>query len=152
MSGAGRHNWAPEPVSGEPDGLVLFDGVCVLCSRWVQFVIARDSAARFRFLAIQSDRGRRLAARLGIDPDDPQTNVVVLDGLAYFKLDAAIQLLGTLPGWSIVRLLAHLPRAVTEAFYDRIARSRYRVFGRRTTCLVPSAGLMRHFLQDDAGS
>ncbi len=74
--------WTSTPVQGVASGLILFDGVCVFCSRWVAFVIRRDSAERFRFLPIQSEGGRILAARLGIDPDDPETNAVVLDGFA----------------------------------------------------------------------
>ena len=61
-------------------GLVLYDGVCVLCSGWFRFVARRDIARRFRFTAIQSDYGRALALKLGIDPDDPLTNAVLLDG------------------------------------------------------------------------
>ena len=70
-----------------PDGLVLFDGVCVLCSGWVRFLLERDSDAIFRFTPIQSPYGRALAQRLGIDPETPQTNAVIIGGRAYFKAD-----------------------------------------------------------------
>ena len=59
------------------DDVILFDGVCIFCSRWVRFVAKRDTAKRFRFTPIQSDYGARLARTFGIDPDDPDTNAVV---------------------------------------------------------------------------
>ena len=62
--------------------------------------IKRDPGAQFRFLAVQTEQGRALAAKLGIDPDNPRTNAVVVAGRAYFKSEAALQVLGRLPGWS----------------------------------------------------
>ncbi len=73
------------------DDVILYDGVCIFCSRWVRFVAARDSDARFRFTAIQSPYGTRLARAFGIDPGDPDTNAVIHDGVAYFKSDAALE-------------------------------------------------------------
>ena len=86
--------------------MILYDGVCVFCSRWVRFVATRDVDQRFRFTAIQSSYGTRLAQAFGIDPDDPDTNAVIHGGAAYFKSDAALTVLGALPGWSWVRVLA----------------------------------------------
>ena len=60
--------------------MILYDGVCVFCSRWVRFVAARDNAQRFRFTAIQSGYGTRLAKAFGIDPGDPDTNAVIHGG------------------------------------------------------------------------
>jgi predicted DCC family thiol-disulfide oxidoreductase YuxK len=128
------------------DGTILFDGVCVLCSFWVQYVIRHDPTARFRFLAIQSDAGKLLARRLSIDPCNPQTNVVVLAGTAYFKSDAAIEVITRLSGTSGLRCLRLLPAGLRNAFYDFVARNRYQLFGRRTTCLVPDDDIRRHFL------
>ena len=85
------------------DDVILYDGVCVFCSRWIRFVAARDVARRFRFTAIQSGYGTRLAQAFGIDPDDPDTNAVVHGGVAYFKSDAALTVLSALPGWGWAR-------------------------------------------------
>ena len=82
------------------DDVILYDGVCVFCSRWIRFVATRDVAHRFRFTAIQSDYGTRLAQAFGIDPGDPDTNAVIHGGVAYFKSDAALTVLGALPGWA----------------------------------------------------
>ena len=87
------------------DDVILFDGVCVFCSRWVRFVAARDTAQRFRFTTIQSPYGTRLAKTFGIDPDDPDTNAVVHGGEVFFKSDAALTVLGHLPGWRWMRVL-----------------------------------------------
>ena len=92
--------------------MILYDGVCIFCSRWVRFVATRDTAHRFRFTAIQSPYGTRLAQAFGIDPDDPDTNAVVHGGVAYFKSDAALTVLGSLPGW---RLDARVVRGAKAA-------------------------------------
>lgn len=138
-------SWNPRLIDGVPDGVILFDGVCVLCSRWARFVIARDPEARFRFVAVQDPYGRELAERLGIDVAFPETNAVVVGGRAYFKSDAAIEVLSQLPAWSWVRLARVVPKRLRDAGYDLIARNRYRWFGRTATCLAPTPDLARHF-------
>ena len=136
-------------IAGVPDGVVLYDGVCVLCSAWFRFVAARDPEARFRFTAVQDPYGRWLALRLGLDPENPRANAVVLGGRAYLGADAALQILRHLRGWSLAaRLLGLLPAAIRDRFYDRVARNRYRLFGRLETCMVPEAALARHILRD----
>ena len=90
------------PVDWPDDRVILYDGVCVLCSGWVRFVATRDEARLFRFAAIQTAYGRALAGRLGIDPDAPDTNALVMDGRGYRRSDAAIAVLRRLPGWGWV--------------------------------------------------
>jgi len=138
--------WSPQPAPDEPDGLILFDGVCVFCSRWVRFVIAHDPEGRFRFLPIQSDAGRALAMRHGIDPEAPQTNAVVLNGLIHFKSDAALTVLGALPKTRALAALKAAPRLLRDPAYDLIARNRYAIFGRTEACMVPSAEDRARFL------
>ena len=123
--------WQSKPVHGTADGTVLFDGYCIFCSRWVHFVIERDPCAKFRFLVIQTKQGRALASELDIDPDNPESNAVVLAGRAYFKSDAALQVLARLPGWSWVRHAAPF-RALRDWVYDHVAGNRYRLFGPAT--------------------
>jgi len=138
--------WAPRPVAGEPDGLILFDGVCVFCSRWVRFVIRNDRHRLFRFVAIQSETGRRLADRYGIDPDAPETNAVIMDGRIFFKSDAALQVLARLPSTRALALVRAVPPTLRDLAYDRIARNRYRIFGRTETCMVPDMDDRGRFL------
>jgi predicted DCC family thiol-disulfide oxidoreductase YuxK len=145
-----RRDWHSVPADDLPDRMILFDGVCVLCSRWVAFVIAHDPDARFRFVAIQTPRGRRLAERFHIDADNPETNVIVAGGRAYFKLESALVVLAEVPGWRWTRIAYLLPKRARDFLYDRIAQNRYRLFGRRATCLVPTPDVARRFLPDDS--
>jgi predicted DCC family thiol-disulfide oxidoreductase YuxK len=129
------------------DDVILFDGVCIFCSRWVRFVAEHDKAGRFRFTAIQSSYGTRLAQALGIDANDPDTNAVVHDGVAWKKSDAALTVLSLLPGWSGIRVLFAVPRVLRDSVYDLIARNRYRIFGKYDACLVPDADLRARVLE-----
>jgi predicted DCC family thiol-disulfide oxidoreductase YuxK len=121
------------------DDVILYDGVCVFCSRWIRFIAARDKDRRFRFTAIQSPYGTRLARAFGIDPQDPDTNAVIHGGVAWFKSDAALTVLGQLPGWGWVRVLRAVPKPLRDAVYNLVARNRYRIFGKYEACFVPDA-------------
>ncbi|WP_316395389.1 thiol-disulfide oxidoreductase DCC family protein [Bradyrhizobium sp. 33ap4] len=129
------------------DDVILYDGVCIFCSRWVRFVIARDTARRFRFTPIQSGYGTRLAKSFGIDPDDPDTNAVVHGGVAYMKSDAALTVLSHLPGWRWTRTLFAVPKPLRDAVYNLIARNRYKIFGKYETCFVPDADLRARVME-----
>ncbi len=129
------------------DDVILYDGVCVFCSRWVQFVIARDTARRFRFTPIQSPYGTRLAQAFGIDPQEPDTNAVVHGGKAHLKSDAALTVLSSLPGWGWTRALRAIPKPLRDAVYSLVARNRYRIFGKYESCFVPDAELRRRVLE-----
>lgn len=121
-------------ASWPDDGIILYDGVCVLCSGWMRFVLRRDPDALFRFTPIQSDYGRELALALNIDSNDPDTNALVWKGVAYRRSDAAIQVLSQLPGLGWVSILHAAPRFLRDGIYRLIARSRYRVWGRHAIC------------------
>ncbi len=129
------------------DDVILYDGVCVFCSRWVRFVATRDVEQRFRFTAIQSGYGTRMAQAFGIDPGDPDTNAVVHGGVAYFKSDAALTVLGHLPRWGWVRVLRLVPKPLRDAVYNLVARNRYRIFGKYEECFVPDASLRARVME-----
>jgi predicted DCC family thiol-disulfide oxidoreductase YuxK len=129
------------------DDVILYDGVCVFCSRWVRFVATRDVERRFRFTAIQSGYGTRLARAFGINPDDPDTNAVVHGGGAYFKSDAALMVLGALPGWGWVRGLRAVPKPVRDAVYGLVAQNRYRILGKYGECFVPEAAMRARVIE-----
>jgi predicted DCC family thiol-disulfide oxidoreductase YuxK len=129
------------------DDVILYDGVCVFCSRWVRFVAVRDSERRFRFTAIQSGYGTRLARAFGINPDDPDTNAVVHGGAVFFKSDAALTVLSHLPGWRWVRVLRVVPKRLRDAAYNLVARNRYRIFGKYEACFVPDAELRARVME-----
>jgi len=136
----------PEQIWPDDD-VILFDGVCVFCSRWVRFIVARDVAKRFRFTPIQSEYGTRLALALGIDADDPDTNAVVHGGVAHFKSDGALTVLSLLPGWRWVRVLFVVPQPLRDAVYNLVAKNRYRIFGKYDACIVPDAGLRARVIE-----
>lgn len=121
-------------TSWPDDGIIHYHRVCVLCSGWIPFVAWRDDGGRFRYTSIQSPYGRALAQTVGIDPDEPDTNAVVLDGKVFQRSDAALTVLATLPGWRWAGRLGVIPRSTRDGLYRFIARNRYRVFGRSQTC------------------
>jgi predicted DCC family thiol-disulfide oxidoreductase YuxK len=129
------------------DDVILYDGVCIFCSRWIRFVAARDVEKRFRFTATQSDYGTRLARAFGIDPADPDTNAVIHGGIAAFKSDAALTVLSLLPGWRWVRLLRAVPKPLRDAVYNLVARNRYRIFGKYDACFVPDPAFRNRVLE-----
>jgi predicted DCC family thiol-disulfide oxidoreductase YuxK len=127
---------------GEDSGaqaIILIDGVCVLCSRWYRFVSARDRTHRFRFVAIQEPEGRVIAKRHGIDPQNPTTFILLEGGVAFVRSDAALRILGQLPGRRWTWLLRVVPNAVRDRVYDLIACNRYRWFGRLDVCILPTS-------------
>ncbi len=129
------------------DDVILYDGVCVFCSRWIRYVATRDVSRRFRFTAIQSDYGTRLAQAFGINPDDPDTNAVIHGGVAWFKSDGALTTLSLLPGWRWVRVLFWVPRPIRDGVYNLVARNRYRIFGKYDECFLPDAAFRARVME-----
>jgi predicted DCC family thiol-disulfide oxidoreductase YuxK len=128
-------------------GLIVFDGVCVLCNGFVQFVLRHDKAAHFKFLTAQSDRGEALYAQLGLKHGDYDTNLVFLDGQLFQNLDAFLAVMDRLGRpWRAAMPLKHLPLPVKDWLYNRVARNRYQLFGKRARCMVPDASVRARFL------
>ncbi len=122
-----------------PHGLILFDGVCVLCSRGCGFVSKRDRRGYFRFVPMQLAEGRPLAEQLGINPDRPDSFAFVANGQAYVKSEAVLRIARELPRWRWTWLFHFIPRVIRDEIYDLVARNRYRWFGRRDTCILPNS-------------
>src|ERR1043166_7141919 len=129
------------------DDVILYDGVCIFCSRWVRFVATRDVERRFRFTAIQSAYGTRLAQAFGIDPNDPDTNAVVHGGVAGLKSDAALTVLSLRPGWGGVQMLSAVPKPLRDVLDSLVARNRYRIFGKYGECFVPDAEMRARVME-----
>jgi predicted DCC family thiol-disulfide oxidoreductase YuxK len=122
-----------------PHGLILFDGVCVLCSRGCRFVSKRDRRGYFRFVPIQLAEGRPLAEQLGIDPDHPDSFAFLASGQVYVKSEAVLRIARELPRWQWTWIFQFIPRVIRDAIYDLVARNRYRWFGRRDACILPNS-------------
>jgi predicted DCC family thiol-disulfide oxidoreductase YuxK len=128
--------------------LIVYDGVCVLCSRSIRFVAAHDPAGRFRFVPLQSRFGQLLASKHGISVDQPETFVAIVDGVASFRSEAALAIAAKLDGLRWAKVLRVVPRAVRDAIYDLVARNRYRWFGRYDRCELPSAALRSRVIEE----
>lgn len=127
--------------------VLLFDGVCNLCNSSVQFILARDPKAKFRFASLQSDEGQALLQEFEDRPSDLSSVVLIEDGQLYTRSDAALRVARQLSGgWPLLYAFIVLPRALRDAVYDWIARNRYRWFGKRDSCMIPSPELRSRFL------
>jgi predicted DCC family thiol-disulfide oxidoreductase YuxK len=129
--------------------ILLFDGVCNLCNAVVRFVVARDRAGVFRFAALQSEVGARLLAEHGVEvPEgDPDSVVLIECGRAYVESTAALRAARYLAfPWFLLWPGLLVPRPIRDAIYRWIARNRYRWFGRRDQCMVPTPELRAKFL------
>ena len=127
--------------------LILFDGVCGLCSGFARFVLRHDTAGLFRLATAQSPLGQALYRHYGLDPVDMGTMLVIADGRPRVKADAGILVLERLgPPWPLARAARLAPERLADHLYDRLARNRYRVMGRREHCMVPPARWRARFL------
>ena len=132
----------------EPAAVIVFDGVCVLCSRWVDFVLRHDRAGRFRLAAMQGAHGRALLQAHGLSVDDPVSFLLVQDGCGHTDTDAIARVLRGFGGrWRLAAsLLQAIPRACRDPAYRWVARHRYRLFGQRASCRLPEPAQAWRFL------
>ncbi len=131
-----------------PDGLVVFDGVCRLCSGGVRFLLRADRAERLSFTAAQWPFGRALLTDAGLDPDDPSTFLYFDQGRPLQRSDAVLAILRRLPApWPwLARAASAVPRGGRDRLYDFVARRRYQVLGRRASCELPGPELRGRFI------
>lgn len=131
------------------DAVIVFDGVCVLCSRWTRFVLRFDHARHFRLAAMQTPSGRDILAAHGLDPDDPSTFIVIDAGRAYTESTALLHVLSRfgLPWRAFAAVLRCLPRAWRDRGYRVIARNRYAWFGRGDLCVIPVPEQRARFIE-----
>lgn len=139
---------APLPESFDASHpLIVFDGVCVFCSGFVRMVIRLDRKQRFRFATAQSPFGEALFQKYGLPTDSYETNLALIDGAAFTRLDSFVAVMAELGWpWRAAKLLLLLPRPLRDWLYDRIAKNRYALFGRRDSCEVPSAEMRERLI------
>jgi len=139
---------APLPPPDAGGAIVVFDGVCLLCSRWVRFLLRFDRRGRYRFASVQSASGRALLQANGVDPDDPLSFLLLTPQRAWTDSDAAIGVIAGLGGaWRVVALLRRVPRRWRDAAYRLLARNRYRWFGTSSQCFLPDPEQRSRFLE-----
>ena len=128
------------------ESVILFDGVCNLCNAWVQFVIERDPGARFAFAPLGSDSANALLGSRQWVPNSDSIILVENDGI-YDQSTAALRIARRLSGaWPLAAAFLAVPKIVRDGVYRLIARNRYRWFGRRDVCMVPTPELRARFL------
>lgn len=133
---------------GPDSPLILFDGVCNLCAWAVQFIIARDPRGVFRFASLQSPLGQKIMQEHGLAPGQLDSFVLVEEGVAYTESTAALKVSKKLDGaWPLCYTAIILPRVVRDPVYRFIARNRYRWFGRKDACMIPTPELRARFLE-----
>jgi predicted DCC family thiol-disulfide oxidoreductase YuxK len=135
------------PVAGTDGPVVLFDGLCHLCSAVVQFAIPRDPRGRLRFAALQSATAERLLGRLPLAGPIPDSFVLIEDGQLRVRSSAALRLVRYLAmPWPLLTAFVLVPRPLRDWIYDAVARRRYRWFGTRSACFVPTPEIRDRFL------
>ena len=127
--------------------IVLFDGVCNFCNGSVNFIIERDTKNHFKFAPLQSEIAQKLLAKYQIDPAQTDSVVVIENERAYVYSDGALQVAKNLGGaWSWLYALRVVPRVVRDFFYKTFAKYRYKLFGKKDACMMPTAKVREKFL------
>jgi len=130
----------------ESKPVIFFDGVCNLCNRSVQIVIKRDKEGRFRFASLQSNAGQQLLKDHQLPQSDFNSFILYEGGKIYTRSTAALRVAKHLKGWKWLNAFKIVPRFIRDAVYNFIARNRYRWFGKREECMIPTAELRNRFI------
>ncbi len=125
--------------------IILFDGVCKFCNGSVNFIIERDKSDRFRFAALQSETGSEYVEKFGLSEID--SIILVEDDKPFTHSTAALRIARRLGGfWGLFYVFAVVPRFIRDYFYKMFARNRYRLFGRKDECMIPTPEVRQKFL------
>lgn len=128
--------------------IILFDGVCNLCDATVQFVIKHDKHDVFRFVALQSELGQEIIRYIGVDTSKTDSIILYEPGHAYYyKAEAAIRIAKELGGvYSLMGMFSVLPNWFSNKVYDYVARNRYKWYGKKEECMIPTPEMKAKFL------
>jgi len=129
------------------EAIVLFDGVCNLCNASVRFIIKRDRKSRFKFASLQSEYAASLFRRLNFDARGVDSIVLFEEGNFYVQSTAALKIARHLDGlWKMLYAFIIVPAFIRNAVYDFIARNRYKWFGKKDYCELPTPEMKGRFL------
>ncbi|WP_339653861.1 DUF393 domain-containing protein [uncultured Maribacter sp.] len=128
--------------------IILFDGVCNLCNTSVQFVIKKDKEDLFRFTALQSDTGKKLLTERNIDIANIDSIILIEPNVAYYtKSTAALEIGKNLKGLkTLSSILLWLPESIRDIVYDFVAKNRYKWYGKKDSCMIPTEELKNKFI------
>ncbi len=129
--------------------IILFDGVCNLCNSAVKFVLKRDKKSVFKFASLQSDIAKKLLKDFEVSGIGEGTFVLIDDGEVYTRSTAALKVSKHLSGiWPLMTIFMIVPRFMRDWVYNLISKNRYRWFGKRDTCMIPSPEMKIKFLNE----
>tara|TARA_R110000868_G_scaffold145181_1_gene365097 strand:+ start:17019 stop:17426 length:408 start_codon:yes stop_codon:yes gene_type:complete len=128
--------------------IILFDGVCNLCNASIQLVIKHDKKDEYRFAALQSELGQKMTAERHIDTTAIDSIILVEPGVAYYtKSTAALKVGKNFGGlWSLLAVFEWIPEGIRNVVYDFIAKNRYKWYGKKDSCMIPTPELKAKFL------
>ncbi|MHA3789365.1 thiol-disulfide oxidoreductase DCC family protein [Flavobacterium hauense] len=128
--------------------IILFDGVCNLCDNTVQFIIKHDKEDIFRFVALQSDLGQEIINHIGLDTSKTDSIILYEPGTAYYyKAEAALKIAKELGSvYSLLSIFTVLPNYLNNKVYDYVARNRYKWYGKKEECMIPTPEMKAKFL------
>jgi len=126
--------------------VILFDGVCNLCSASVQFILKRDKEKRFSFASLQSTYGQGLLKQFDLSTDVFNSFILFQDGNILTRSTAALKMFSQLKGWGWVKIFLVVPKFIRDGIYNLVAKNRYKWFGKKEECWVPTPELKARFL------
>lgn len=127
--------------------IVLFDGVCNLCNRSVQFIIKRDKKQQFLFASLQGKTGQELLRQFDLPANDLNSFILIDGNNLYKRSTGALRMLKALGGgWQLLYAFIIIPPFIRDAVYNWIARNRYKWYGKREECMIPTPELRKRFL------
>ena len=128
--------------------IVLFDGVCNMCDSLVQYVIRRDTKDVFRFVQLQSETGMKILQHIGVDREKMDSIILYEPGIAYYYKSAAVfEIAKALGGIaSLLSVFKIVPTSIRNPVYDYVARNRYKWYGRKDSCIIPTKEMLSKFL------
>lgn len=127
--------------------IILFDGICNLCNTAVNLVINIDKKDLFRFAALQSDIGQTLISKYNIDRSNTDSIILIENKKAYIKSTAALRIAKNLPGaYPLLYCFIIIPSFIRNWVYDYIAKNRYKWYGKKESCMIPTPKLQKKFL------
>jgi predicted DCC family thiol-disulfide oxidoreductase YuxK len=132
----------------EEHPVILFDGVCNFCNGTINFIIKKDTKRIFRYAPLQSEIGQQLLKKYDLSSTELDSFILIQNGQAYKKTTAALHLYPQLgSAWKLIKVLWILPAFVRDLGYNIIAKNRYRWWGKKDSCMIPSAEVRSLFLQ-----
>ncbi|WP_223700333.1 thiol-disulfide oxidoreductase DCC family protein [Sutcliffiella deserti] len=129
------------------DNVLLFDGVCNMCNSLVIFVMSNDKEGKYKFASLQSESGQNLLSKFNLPTNDFNSFIYIIGDNYYTKSTAGLKVLRGLDGfWKCLYPLILIPKPIRDVVYAFIAKNRYRWFGRKEQCMLPTPEMKKRFL------